>query len=119
MEELKILKRRLRQEAVICPDFIDPMKVIDRDCFEMSGMIFFYIEKLMSEYVLTTGKIKTIEKKIEELLSNIGYIDGNIGIAYYSYFQLQLKDYLNYCLEEELYETASNIRDVYKKLYEE
>jgi len=113
------LKDYVKMDAYMLPSFINNQIITDKSCNEISICIFGQLYKLMSDVILTKKKNKYIVDLVNDYLNEMSLIDPSLSILYYEYYRDMLVGYLKYAIQNELWETCTNIRVFYEELYRE
>ena len=116
---LLILKKALKNDMVMLPSFIDNRQPNHRECYSISGYVFTDIDKLLVNKTLTSKRIIEISLSCDIYFSEMIQINQDITILYYNYFQDILKTYIEYSIENELWEAAANIKNFYQEFFKQ
>jgi hypothetical protein len=115
MKNIEILRKEIVKDITEIPPFLDGNHL---DIWVEVQIILRLISKLTNEKVLTQTKIRIISEQVNsrvDLLLEISR-DINIDIHISNYIDKCIKKYLNFAINNELYEICQNIKN-FKKLY--
>jgi hypothetical protein len=114
------LKIEMLHKTSYIPDFINTTSSLDHAIWNNMRFISELLVELLSNKIITTNKINVLILKFDLELEMIGDVSDKV-FTIQEYYEDFLEYMLERCLEEEMYEAATNIRNfttTYKNKYQ-
>lgn len=111
LKMIRAIRKAVQVDSTIIPVFIDNTNISHRYCFDTGTTIINKLVPLFSNKTLTDRQIKSLFANINSSFDEMSVIDASITLHYYSWILQILEAYKKLCIENELWECASNVKN--------
>jgi hypothetical protein len=118
--DISAMRDHMSRKMAMIPNFISPKSVLDHAVWNNMRYMSDLLLQLLSNKILPAIKVDTIAQQFDNEIELIMDISDKIDYIN-TYYSVLLNLMLEKCLEEELYESATNIRnyiDAYKNKFQ-
>lgn len=109
--------KRYNYDIKSLPEFINTKDINNVACRELALLAFERVSSLISVNILTNRVVKRLFSYTLDCVGEMVDLDPPTAILYYGYIFQLVESYREICIENELYEGATNINN-YMKEYE-